>query len=144
MFWKPNSITFHDVILNVTTESLECGNEIMNRNMCQTLIADKYPYIIIELQQAATRNGEPINFSQRMQMTGKVYITLAGTRRLQQINFTANQTSDGVYHFIGEHNISLSQYKLEPPTALFGMVKVKDSITVKFDLLVSASPVILQ
>jgi len=134
-----NNITFHNVILNVTTESLQCGNEVMNRNLYQTLSTDKYPFIVVELLQASTKDGQPLNFSQWMHMTGKVYLSLAGERRVQQIDFVAKQSSDGIYHFIGEHNISLSQYNLDPPTALFGLVKVKDIITVKFDLFVKAN-----
>ena len=139
-----NNITFHDVILNVRTESLRCENQVMNRNLFQTLNADKYPFIVVELEQAGTKNGDSLNFSQWMLMTGKVYISLAGERRVQQIDFTAKQNSDGVYHFIGKHQISLSQYHLDPPTALFGLVKVKDTITVKFDLLVKGTGAILQ
>ena len=139
-----NNITFRDVILNVKTQSLQCGNEVMNRNLYQTLSEDKYPFIIVELEQAGTKDGQPISTSQWTHMMGKVYITLADKRRVQQIDFAAKQNGDGLYHFIGQHNISLSQYNLTPPTALFGLVKVKDIITVKFDLLVKANAEILQ
>lgn len=139
-----NNITFQGVILDVKTGSLQCGNEVMNKNLCQMLNTDKYPFIVVELLQASTRIGESPNFSQWVNMTGKVYISLAGERRAQRIDFAAKQNGNGVYHFIGKHNISLNQYNLDPPTALFGLVKVNDVITVKFDLLVKATKVILQ
>jgi hypothetical protein len=139
-----NTITFHEVILNVKTESLECGNEVMNKNLFKTLGGEKYPFIIVELQQACTKDGQQLNLSQWIHMTGKLYISLAGVRRYQQIDFVAKQYSDGVYHFIGEHKISLSQYNLDPPTALFGLVQVKDILNVKFDLLVSVNSIVLQ
>jgi len=139
-----NNITFQNVILKVTTESLECGNEGMNRNLCRTLSADKFPYIIVELEHASVKDDQPLNLSQWMHMTGKVYISIAGKRRVQQIDFVAKQNGNGVYHFMGEHHISLSQYHLDPPTALFGLVKVKDVMTVKFDLLVKANGAMLQ
>ena len=139
-----NTITFEDVILNVRAESFECGNVVMNKNLCQTLRAEKYPFIIVAPVQAGSKNGEALNFFQWTHMTCKLYITLAGERRLQQIDFVAKQTSDGTYHFIGEHNISLSQYHLNPPSALFGLVKVKDIIIVKFDLVVQANASLLE
>ena len=139
-----NNITFQGVILDVKTESLQCGNEVMNRNLYQMLNTDKYPFIVVELLQASTRNGESLNFSQWMNMTGKVYISLAGERRAQRIDFAAKQNSNGVYHFIGKHKISLNQYNLDPPTALFGLVKVNDVIIVKFDLFVKVNEVMLQ
>lgn len=139
-----NNITFHHLILNIKTQSLECGNQVMNRNLFQTLGGEEYPFIIVELVQASTRDGQILNFSQWIQMKGKMYISLAGIRRLQQIDFVAKQNNDGLYHFIGEHNISLSHYNLDPPTALFGLVKVNDTIKVKFDLLVTANEGMLQ
>lgn len=139
-----NNITFHQVILNVKTESLQCGNEVMNKNLFRTLGAEKYPFIVVELKEVSTKDGQPFNFSKLIHMSGKVYITLAGERRAHQIDFAAKQNSDGVYHFIGNHNISFSQYNLVTPTALFGLVRVKDIITVKFDLLVRANGAMLQ
>ena len=139
-----NTITFQDVILNVSAQSLECGNVVMNKNLCQTLSADKYPFIVVELEQAGTKTGESINFSQGMRMTGKLFISLGGKRHEHLIEFVAKQNSDGVYHFIGEHNVSLSQYNLDPPTALFGLIRVNDIIKVKFDLLVKANGTFLQ
>lgn len=138
-----NNITFDNVILKVKTESLGCGNEVMNKNLCQTLGGEKYPFIIVELEEVFTKDGQPANFVRWTQLIGKLYITLAGVRKSQQIDFTAKQNYDGVYHFIGEHKIALSQYNLAPPTALFGLVMVKDIINVKFDLLVSVNPTVL-
>ncbi|HUM48457.1 MAG TPA: hypothetical protein PLD84_16105, partial [Chitinophagales bacterium] len=130
--------------LKVTTASLNCGNAAMNSNLCKTLNADKFPYIIVELMQVQAKDGKPLNNQNLSSMTASVAITLAGERKINTISFTGKKTSSGTYHFSGQHNLSLNAYHLQPPEALFGLIKVNDMITVKFELNVSANEVIVQ
>jgi hypothetical protein len=132
-----NTAIFRDTKLKVATVSLNCGNEAMNSNLYNLLRAEELPYIIIEIQQAKSKDGNPVNFSVQSPMTAKVYITLAGVRRTNEVTFTGKEMYPGAYHFTGQHNISLNDYHLKAPEALFGLVKVNDIITVKFDLKVA-------
>ncbi|NNE76406.1 MAG: YceI family protein, partial [Pricia sp.] len=47
------------------------------------------------------------------------------------------ETSGETIEFIGEHQITLQDYGIEPPTAMFGQIIVGDEVTVKFDLVFS-------
>lgn len=139
-----NTVLFRDTRLKVATVSLNCGNDAMNSNLYNLLRADELPYIVIEILQAKSKDGKPVNFTAQSPMTAKVYITLAGVRRINEITFTGKEMYPGAYHFTGQHNLSLNDYHLEAPEALFGLVKVNDIITVKFDLKVAVRITALQ
>jgi len=139
-----STIAFQQTVLNLTTQSLECGNKAMNHNLYETLNSEKFPFIVIDLRQVTSKNGSPLKLSSKTAMTAQVYISLAGVRRLNQINFTGEQTGSGTYHFTGSHDISFTDYNIDPPSAMFGLVKVSNRITVRFDLKVSANAEILQ
>lgn len=131
------SITFRDAVLKISTHSLNCGNVAMNSNLCRALDADHFPFIIVDLQEAHSKDGKPLNLEHATEMIAKVQITLAGHARTNTIHFSGVQTPSGGYHFTGDQKLSLSDYHIEPPTALFGLVKVHDIITVRFDLYTS-------
>lgn len=139
-----NVMHFRDAVLEVTTVSLNCGNPAMNNNLYKTLNAEKFPFIVVELQQARSKDGKPLNNTNLNSMTASVMITLAGERRLNKISFTGKKSATGTYQFVGQHNLSLNDYHLEAPEALFGLIKVNDVITVRFELNVAANAVMVQ
>ena len=135
---------FRDTRLQVASTSLDCGNAAMNTNLYNLLKSDEQPYIIIEIQQAKSKDGKPVNLAAPSVLTARLFITLAGVRRLNEITFTGKELYPGAYHFTGQHNLSLADYHLEAPEALFGLVKVNDLITVRFDLKVAVRATLLQ
>ena len=132
-----SSITFRDAVLKISTHSLNCGNTAMNINLCRALDADHFPFIVVDLLEAHSKDGKPLDLKHATEMMAKVQLTLAGQERMNMINFSGVQTPSGAYHFTGEQKLSLRDYHIEPPTALFGLVKVSDAITVRFDLYAS-------
>ncbi|MGB3076740.1 MAG: YceI family protein [Chitinophagales bacterium] len=139
-----NSIQFKDAILKVPVVSLDCGNAAMNSNLCRTLKGDKFPFITVEILQAKSRDGKSLKLSGITTLIANVRITMAGESKLHDILFTGKQTSSGQYYFSGLHSLTFSDYHLEPPEALFGLVKVNDLIAVKFALNISANVLIVQ
>ncbi|MFI5134855.1 MAG: hypothetical protein ACHQD9_03275 [Chitinophagales bacterium] len=129
--------TFKNAVIKIRTESLNCGNEVMNQNLCTTMESDQFPYIIIELAEASSSHLQSIQLNGQSVLSAKVYITLAGKRLAQLISVNESGIGTGIYHFTGNHRMLLSDYGIDPPKAFFGLIKVHDAITVQFDLMVS-------
>ncbi|MCY7409926.1 MAG: hypothetical protein LH473_06610 [Chitinophagales bacterium] len=138
------TIYFKNAILNVSVKSLDCSNVVMNANLCRTLNAEKFPYITIELNNVKATDGKELKLSEWQHLQADVIITLAGTERRNKIFFSGKETQSGKYQFVGDHTLSLNDYHIESPTALFGIIKVKDNIKVKVDLLISGNEMIEQ
>lgn len=133
------TIQFSNAILKLPVASLDCGNVVMNGNLCRTLKSDSYPYIIVDLKEARSKDGSTINLANLTQLIAKVDLTLAGVRKTKEIRFSGKQTAPGHFYFNGLHNLSLKEYNLETPAALFGLIKVGDDIGVRFNLNIAAN-----
>lgn len=133
------TIHFTNATLKLPVASLDCGNVVMNSNLCRTLKSDDYPFIIVDLKEARSKDGGTINLANLTQLIAKVDLTLAGVRKTKEIRFSGKQTAPGHFYFNGLHNLSLKEYNLETPAALFGLIKVADDIGVRFNLTIAAN-----
>jgi len=128
---------FKNAVIKIRTQSLDCGNELMNNNLYTTMKSDQSPYIVIELAEVNSMNAQPIHLNVKSILSAEVYITLAGKRLLNTMVVNESNPAQGIYHFTGSHRILLSDYGIVPPRAFFGLIKVNDATTVEFDLTVS-------
>lgn len=64
---------------------------------------------------------------------------LAGVERKAIIKIQGKLTGINQYHFIGEYSLLISDFSIKPPTALFGMIKVRNDVEVKFDLIIATN-----
>ena len=131
-----STIYFKNAGLNLDIRSLNCGNSGMNRDMKHSLKADQYPDISVKLQNAHFAHGSSFIFSGWTDLEINVSIKLAGVERNALIKVEGKQTGINQYHFIGEYPLLMSDFGIEPPTALFGMIKVRNDVEVKFDLII--------
>ncbi len=98
---------------------------IMDNKTYDALKADKYPNITFRLDKA-TVNGS------KVQATGK--LTIAGKTQTVTLNAASKIDGAGNITFQGSKEIKLSDYDMEPPTALMGTVKTGEEVTVKYEL----------
>lgn len=128
-----NTLYFSNTALQLAVSLLDCGSKVINNDLARILNAQQYPNILISLKDVQFPNNIlPVQLN-KSNITANVYITLSGKTRLNTLRLTGTQTGD-IYSFKGECNIKLSDYGINPPKALFGMIKVHDEIHVLFDL----------
>jgi polyisoprenoid-binding protein YceI len=109
--------------------------------MYQTLKAEHYPTITLSISQVLI----PIHsINARWRLTGPIateaYLTLAGMKRKIDLLVTISQPFSNIYRFTAKKSLLLTDFGLTPPTALMGMVKVKNEIILDIDLYLSAYP----
>ena len=138
---ETQKLNFKKAALTVLTKSLDCRHKIMNRDMYQTLKAEHYPTITLSISQVLI----PIHsINARWKLTGPIateaYLTLAGMKRKIDLLVTISQPFSNIYRFTAKKSLLLTDFGLTPPTALMGMVKVKNEIVLDIDLYISAYP----
>jgi len=129
-----NHIRFKHTVMQVLVRSLNCDNPVMNYDMYEALQSESYPYITIALTEAYAQDGATINLSSREELYVVINLTITGHTQKQTLKISASRIADNRYRFYGSHTISLNDYHIEPPTALFGVIRVKDKIKIEFDL----------
>ncbi len=132
-------ISFTNTGLEFSIGSLDCKNNGMNKDLMKAMKADQYPLISVKLITAELDHGKTLSLSGWTTIKINVSISMAGSTKHAFIIVKGTQTGNSLYHFVGQYSMLMTDYGVTPPTALFGMVKVKDAIIVKFDLIIAAT-----
>ena len=120
-----------EVRLIVPVRSFDCGKRRMNQDMFQAMQGAQHPAIEFELVQVTNLGATATG--QRLRVEG--ILRLAGVRR--PISFVAegHQTSAGRMHVRGELPLLMSDFGIDPPSALMGLVQAHDRIEIRFNLM---------
>ncbi|MDQ2664604.1 MAG: YceI family protein [Gemmatimonadota bacterium] len=118
--------------ITVPADKLECGNGTMNEHMRKAIKLNDNP--IIEF----TMSGYDVSKG-----ADGVSGTLTGTLKLggvtKSISIPAAAKADGgALHVTGAYELKMSDFDLTPPSLMFGRIKVRDDLTVKFDVLLKS------
>jgi polyisoprenoid-binding protein YceI len=117
------------VAFTLPAESLKSKEKAMDKNAYKSLNTDKYKDITFQLT-AAKITGKTIA------CTGN--LTISGTTKPVEVDVTF-ESKNGTLVCKGSKKIKMTDFKVEPPSFMFGTIKTGDEITVSFD--VSLSPI---
>jgi hypothetical protein len=123
-----------EVELRIPIAALECGNAAMEHDMRKALRAASYPqigYRFVRLREARyTPAGAVPAFALRVE--GE--ISLAGTSRPVTIEVTATQLAPDRFRLRGGLPLRMTDFGIQPPVALFGLIRARDELWVSVDL----------
>lgn len=125
------------ILLDV--KQLDCGAKLINRDMLQTLKADEHPHIVMDLLSISLPHGRSDLDHSWREVQADVRVQMAGVIRHEPFVFQGRKVGPNQYQISGSHEIRLSNYCLEPPTAMMGLLKVDDCFLIRLDLRFQAS-----
>ncbi|MBR9919307.1 MAG: YceI family protein [Bacteroidetes bacterium] len=134
---ESGKLSFHNTDLYIQSNSLDCGHNGMNRDMYQTLKADQYPSIRIELLNVYAPPPDFNNCVETKDIHVRLAHTIAGKRQVMTIPVQAENRGNHRYRFRSSYPVILSDFGLKMPSPMLGLVKVSDTITIHIDLWVS-------
>lgn len=112
----------------VKAESLKSGKSGMDKNTYKALNTDKHKQITYKLNKV---NNLDCVSAGSCKVTTSGTLTIAGNSKPIDITFDAKVTGDKIT-FTGSKAIKMSEYKVDPPTAMFGTITTGDQVTIKF------------
>jgi hypothetical protein len=122
--------SFH---LTVPVHTLRCGNRQMERDMYRALRSEQHPTIEFRfLELVGGVNHDIDGGSYHATIAG--VLSLAGTQRNVTIDVEATRIAPNRFRLRARLPLRMTDFRITPPTALFGMVKAKDDLVVQFDL----------
>jgi len=129
--------TLPGVSMIVPIRDLDCDNRRMNRDLREALQADTFPEIRLDVFQidmpwdtsaSIVKDSRP-----RVVLHGRM--TLAGASRDMEIQLSGWLDDGQRLHGRGSLEVRMTDFGIDPPTALLGLVKAHDDILIHFHLM---------
>ncbi len=117
--------------VELKAESLKSGNNSMDKNAYKALSTSKYPSIIFEMTGPSKISGNKIS------TTGK--LSISGISQTIPIEVTYSVNGNSVT-FIGSKDIKFSDFKIDPPKAVFGTIKTGNELQLSFNIAFTKAP----
>jgi polyisoprenoid-binding protein YceI len=116
--------------LNIPVKSIKSKEKLMDTKTYEAFNADKHPTITFRLAevQSVQTNGSDIN------LTALGNVTINGTTKRVILKATGKLLTTGTYQFKGSVSMKMTDYGMKPPTAMMGMMKVGDGVTLKYNV----------
>lgn len=118
------------VKVNVVAKTLTCGNGTMDNNMYKTLKTDQFQLIKYTMSGYDLLDATQSSFSANTKGT----LQIAGQDKGVDIKINAARLAEGKATAQGEETIKLTDFGIDPPSFMFGRLKVGNEVKVKFNL----------
>ena len=126
--------TFH---LRVPVTALRCGNAKMERDLYRALRGDAHPTIEFRFSELAGGINHDIDDGAYHARIAGV-LSLAGASRRVSLDVTARRVAPDTFRLTARLPMKMTDFSIDPPTALFGAIKARDDLAVRFELVLQA------
>lgn len=117
--------------VKIPVESIKSTKgKMMDNKTYDAFDADKNPYIIYSLNNARVNADGTID--------GNGTLTMAGITKPMDVKANYKILDNGEIQLILSRTFKMTEFKMDPPTAMMGSIKVGDEVTVNFDLVVNS------
>lgn len=126
--YTSREIQFSRNQMSIPIRSFDCGAKQISKDFWKTLKSETYPQLDINfrsLQNLVVKNNNCIN--------GNVDITLAGFTARYTISYHVKRDKNIIF-LKGTQPVNFSDFKLEAPEKLKGLIKVNECLKVEFNL----------
>lgn len=118
---------------SVPAESLKSNKKAMDNNTYKALNTSKHSTISFTASSASVRpNGSGFI------LTTRGNLTISGVTRVVDLTAHGVMNADKSITYSGTYKLKMTDFKVTPPSIMFGAIKTGDAVTVKFDLILKA------
>lgn len=121
-------------VIHLETEGIDCQNTLITNGFMETVKAEEYPDIRISLLSLQKDSRHP----EAQTIKGMVKISMAGVSRKYPLSSKLEKIDEGKAYLQGQQSLRLSDFGLQPKSKMLGMIKVEDSVSVDFQLIIQA------
>lgn len=117
---------FQRFTLTIPVKSIKSGKGAMDKNTYAALEEDKHPTIQFNLNDIQRiSNGK---------ITASGNLTIAGQTKPVTLHAEYQMQAQDQLNLRGSYSMRMTDFDIEPPTAVFGTIKTGDEITIDYNL----------
>lgn len=136
-----DTLRFNNAILMLKTKTLDCDNSQMNKDLCEAMKAEEYPYIKVEIHGAMLQSG---NLREAggdwANMKAIATLTIVNVSKRVILDVKAKRLAADRFRFIATKDMRMTDFNITPPSVMLGLIKVNNAIRISFDLTAKAKP----
>jgi len=121
-------------LLTIPVAQLDCHNGTMNEHMRKALKANDNKTIQYKI---ATWELTPRSDDSATVKTSGTLV-LAGVEKPISVELTAKRAAAGTWQLNGSKTILMTEWGMKPPSLMLGTMKVRDPVTIRFELVLEA------
>jgi len=118
-------------VLRINIGDFDCRNRVMTGEFKRTLQYRQYPQLKITF---LSLEKMPALTTQSQATTGQVVIELAGVSKQVQMDYASSREDDGTIQLTGSRRLCFSDFGLQPPQKMGGLIRVEQTLDVQFVL----------
>jgi hypothetical protein len=118
-------------VLRINIDDFNCHNGVMTAEFKKTLKYKQYPQLKISFLTLARI---PSSGDNNEAIKGSVDIELTGISRRFEIAYTSCRAGASELELAGTRTVGFSDFKLQPPRKMGGLIQVNDRLNVRFIL----------
>jgi len=120
---------------NIPLQSFEGGNQAMRNDFLQLVKASEYPLVAVGLEKIEPECEDSAKQIKIIDLS----VTLAGVKKTVQADYTSRTDSENRLIISGNTSFLLTDFQLEPPEKAMGLIRVKNEVFIKFDIVIQNS-----
>jgi hypothetical protein len=117
--------------MEVPVLNFDCANKFMTKDLLKTLQQKDHPNLCINF---ISMERYPLLQTAPEAINGWVNIELAGVKKELAINYNISMDDQGIIDMTGMQSICFSDFGLQAPRKMGGMVRASNTIEVKFSI----------
>lgn len=121
-------VKINEVNFSCPSKKIVSDNSIMNNKTQKALKSDTYPNIIFKFISIKSLTNQKNDFSG--EITGT--LSIAGKSKQVVLSFSGKVDPNGIIYVKGIVPIKMTDYNIEPPTAMMGALKTGDEVKINY------------
>ena len=116
--------------LGIPVATLRCGNRRMDRDLYRALRVAEHPLMTFRLY---TYHSLSSTSAAVFTVKAVGVLGLAGRESVVRVDARVERLADGSVRLRGSKPLRMTDFGIDPPTAMMGLVKAHDEVVVRFD-----------
>ena len=123
------NVYFKNASLSLSVSKFNCKSKYITRDMKKTLNVEEFPFMEFELLSIKNFKN-----SKNTCPMAEALVTISGHTNKYYLKYELNPISDSTYQIKMDSDFKMKDFNIDPPSAMMGLIKVHDTISVEIDL----------
>ncbi len=127
---KGKRVIFYRNEITIDVSQFDCHHKFITSDLRKTLKFPQYPVMKIHFISL----DNPANAIPGQVINGTLDIELAGAIRRMNFDYRVKNSSDKIIHLLGSRHMKFSDFNLEPPKKMAGLIRINEEMKVHVEL----------